>query len=454
MGITISTHNGHAVSREHNIRNEKIVSKESHINPNGVHEIWHDEKHAEAYERIFGASVRAYNEKQQRADRKIDNYYKNVCNDDKRHAVYEMIVGVYGKDENGASIVPTEQGKEILREFVDTWQERNPNLEMIGAYYHDDEEGEPHVHIDYVPVAHGYKRGMETQNGLDKALREMGYSFSNTHATPQIQWEKAQNDYLDKLCRDRGYEVEHPMEQGVKHLHTTLYKAQQALESTIDHTNDLERQNKALETKLERLGGNVKLAEDFKNLKADKGLFGKTKDKVTLEWKTYNDLVKTATKVEDVQKHEKSVEEREYRVARRESQSKEDMLKAQKALQDAQKIKDNAKSIVQEQAQRAVNMAVQQFMQGLDKEEQKKIKRMENYLKGLQFPDGRNGLEVFEQREEQYREAFNERGKRSIHRTLDSLKSWNDYFDEIDRMKRENPSSRSTRSRSDWDLER
>ena len=183
-------------------------------------------------------------------------------------------------------------------------------------------------------------------------------------------------------------------------------------------------------------------------------MFGKTKDKVTLEWKTYNDLVKTATKVEDVQKHEKSVEEREYRVARRESQSKEDMLKAQKALQDAQKIKDNAKSIVQEQAQRAVNMAVQQFMQGLDKEEQKKIKRMENYLKGLQFPDGRNGLEVFEQREEQYREAFNERGKRSIHRTLDSLKSWNDYFDEIDRMKRENPSSRSTRSRSDWDLER
>ena len=92
MGITISTHNGHAVSREHNIRNEKIVSKESHINPNGVHEIWHDEKHAEAYERIFGASVRAYNEKQQRADRKIDNYFNKIANDTKHDLACEIVI--------------------------------------------------------------------------------------------------------------------------------------------------------------------------------------------------------------------------------------------------------------------------------------------------------------------------------------------------------------------------
>ena len=34
MGVTISTHNGSAVAREHNIRNPKVVSKEAHINPN------------------------------------------------------------------------------------------------------------------------------------------------------------------------------------------------------------------------------------------------------------------------------------------------------------------------------------------------------------------------------------------------------------------------------------
>ena len=31
MGVTISTHNGSAVAREHNIRNPKVVSKEAHI---------------------------------------------------------------------------------------------------------------------------------------------------------------------------------------------------------------------------------------------------------------------------------------------------------------------------------------------------------------------------------------------------------------------------------------
>lgn len=43
MPVTISTHNGTAVAREHNIRNEKVVRKEKHINPNGIYEIWIDE---------------------------------------------------------------------------------------------------------------------------------------------------------------------------------------------------------------------------------------------------------------------------------------------------------------------------------------------------------------------------------------------------------------------------
>lgn len=48
--------------------------------------------------------------------------------------------------------------KKILKDYVQDWKRRNPNLEMIGAYYHNDEQGkQPHVHIDYVPVAHGYK---------------------------------------------------------------------------------------------------------------------------------------------------------------------------------------------------------------------------------------------------------------------------------------------------------
>lgn len=232
MGVTIATHNGSSVAREHNIRNPKVVSKEDHIDTSRCHEIWHDESPRDAYERLFGESVRGYNDKQQRSDRRIKNYYNDVCNDAKKHPVYEMIAGVYGCSERVQ--------KNILRCFVDGWKDRNPNLELIGAYYHADEQGEPHVHIDYVPVAHGYQRGPETQTGLVKALKEQGF-VKQGKATAQIQWEARENAYLDSLCREYGLDVEHPREKGRQHVDTALYKATMQLREytqAVEHADE------------------------------------------------------------------------------------------------------------------------------------------------------------------------------------------------------------------------
>ena len=230
MGVTISTHNGSSISREHNVRNRKVTNKESHIDPNGVYEVWHDEAMRSAYERLFGEAVAEYNAKQNREDRQIKNYYKKVQEDSKKHTAYEMIIGIYGKDENGNYLCPESTGKEILRQFVDEWKERNPNLELIGAYYHADEpDAQPHVHIDYIPVGHDYKNGPSIQNGLVKALGEMGFEKKGK-ATAQIQWEQRENSYLDNLCRKRGLEVDHPREQK-EHVHTSLLKAHTELEA-------------------------------------------------------------------------------------------------------------------------------------------------------------------------------------------------------------------------------
>ena len=231
MGVTISTHNGSDVRREHNIRNEKVVSKEPHIDPNGIHETWIDEPVRKAYDRLFGAAVEEYNSKQARPERRIKSYYNDVCKDSKKHPVYEMIIGIYGKNEDGSPICSAEQGKEIMRKFVEEWQERNPNLELIGAYYHGDEpDGEaPHVHIDYIPVAHGYKKGLETQTGLVKALGEQGFEKIGK-ATAQIQWEQRENDCLTRLCEDMGLTVDHPKIEGRKHIETQVLKLQSRIE--------------------------------------------------------------------------------------------------------------------------------------------------------------------------------------------------------------------------------
>ena len=228
MGVTISTHNGSAVAREHNIRNPKVVSKEAHIKPNGKFEIWYDEKPRDAYNRLFGQALEEYNNKQKRSDRKIRDYYNHICNDKMKHPVYEMIIAVGSRDNT----VDEETGYSVLRAFYDGWKQRNPNLELIGAYYHADEDGVPHIHIDYVPVATGYVNGMTTQSALVKALGQQGF-HKEGKATAQIKWEKRENTTLEKLCNSFGIDVEHPFIEGRKHIETERYKFQAQVQADI-----------------------------------------------------------------------------------------------------------------------------------------------------------------------------------------------------------------------------
>lgn len=231
MGYTISTHNGSKVSRQHNLRNPKVVAKQLHISREGTHETWVDKNPRKAYEELFGAAQEAYNKKQiaaGRPDRCIKSYYNAVAGDAQKHPVYEMIVAIGSK----FNPPPPDVAKEILREFVDEWPERNDSLKLVGAYYHHDEEGVGHVHVDYVPVARGYKNGLEVQNGLVKALNAIGFDTRSARDTAQIQWERRENQYLEQLCRERGLEVNHPLEEGRKHIETEQYKAEQELERT------------------------------------------------------------------------------------------------------------------------------------------------------------------------------------------------------------------------------
>ena len=228
MGVTISTHNGSAVAREHNIRNPKVVSKEAHIKPNGKFEIWYDEKPRDAYNRLFGQALEEYNNKQKRSDRKIRDYYNHICNDKMKHPVYEMIIAVGSRDNT----VDEETGYSVLRAFYDGWKNRNPNLELIGAYYHADEDGVSHVHIDYIPVATGYVNGITIQSALVKALGQQGFTKEGK-ATAQMKWEKRENTELEKLCNSSGIDVEHPLIEGRKHIETERYKFQAQVQADI-----------------------------------------------------------------------------------------------------------------------------------------------------------------------------------------------------------------------------
>lgn len=261
MGKTISTHNGSVANRDHNIRNPYATDKQEHIEKSlqGNNEILHDEKPREAYERIFGKALADYNAKQTREDRKIKSYYNHINADEKKHAVYEMIVQIGDRKDTGIN-APEERA--CLKEFYEGWKERNPNLECIGAYIHADEkDGTLHMHVDYVPVAHGYQRGLETQNGLVKALQEQGFEKQGK-ATAQIQWEARENRALEEICRQHGIEVEHPASDKREHMRTEQYKVYAELKETKKELATLQKKTDRLEGELQRAkDGSVSLPQ-------------------------------------------------------------------------------------------------------------------------------------------------------------------------------------------------
>ena len=212
---TIATHVGTKIARQHNIRDRRITDKEAHIDPLGKHEVWFNcnltEK--EAYHKLFDSAVAEYNSRQKRNDRKISDYYEKIKNDKQKHTAYEMIVSVGNMEER----IPEELSYEILTEFVEGWKEKNPNMYMFGCYYHADEQGVPHVHIDYIPVGTNNTRGMKKQVSSSKALEEMGFVTDTFKGTAQVKWIHSENERLETICNNHGVEVYHP-QTGKEHL--------------------------------------------------------------------------------------------------------------------------------------------------------------------------------------------------------------------------------------------
>jgi len=169
----------------------------------------------EAYNKIFGEAIAEYNAKQTRNDRKIGNYINKIKNSKNNEKVfYENVVQI-GKmtdfgvvDENGNITDAAKLAAEILDEYANTFQERNPNLYLFNAVLHMD-EATPHLHLDYIPVAHDYKTGMKARNSLTKAYQQMGIEKAKSRMDNEtVHWQERERQHLTELCKEHGIEIE------------------------------------------------------------------------------------------------------------------------------------------------------------------------------------------------------------------------------------------------------
>lgn len=198
----------------------------------------------EAYDQLFGEAIAEYNAKQKRKDRKVTDYLndiKNSGNGEKQF--YEIVVQIGKKDDTGVMdsegnlSVDAKAASEILDEYARSFQERNPNLYLFNAVLHMD-EATPHLHLDYIPVAHGYKTKMHTRNSLTKALQEMGIAPAVSKTDNETtHWQEREREYLKGLCLERGIEVEI---LGVKRDNYTIPEYKAAMRATEELTAELE----------------------------------------------------------------------------------------------------------------------------------------------------------------------------------------------------------------------
>ena len=114
---------------------------------------------------LFEDARKKYNDKQTRNDRKIENYFNHISNDNKRDLACEIIIEL-GDMDFWADKDDKFKKKmiEVFKEQIIDLEETVPNFKIANATIHFDESS-PHLHIVGVPFKDGMKNGMEKQVG-------------------------------------------------------------------------------------------------------------------------------------------------------------------------------------------------------------------------------------------------------------------------------------------------
>ena len=206
---------------------------------------------AEAYETVFGDSLRAYNAKQKskgHPERCIGDYLSKIekaYSDDSARVksgnkgrvnvpkpCYEYVLQIGNRDTFGGEL-DNGKAEEIFRETADSIRSKTEGaIEWFQIAVHfDEKDGTPHMHMAGIPYATGCKRGLSTQVSMGGALKALGLE-----RLPDLQ--NLMMSELEKAAAAHGIE-RRLMDCDRKHLDVPKY--QQAMRNYNDLTDKIEQ---------------------------------------------------------------------------------------------------------------------------------------------------------------------------------------------------------------------
>ena len=197
------------------------------------------------YDELFGQALAEYNARQTQASRRIPDYYEHLKKSAKGKPYYEIVVQFGDMDTCGQGSGRWEEAKLMLDDYMRGFEKRNPNLKVFNAVMHLD-EATPHLHIDFIPIAHKVERGLSVKVSMKGALKEQGFTSANRMQNEWAAWEEQERSVMTEILH--AHELSRDV-KGVRREHLTVddYKKHAAnlaeIKKVNAHINELKKKN-------------------------------------------------------------------------------------------------------------------------------------------------------------------------------------------------------------------
>lgn len=323
------------------------------------------------YKDEFDEAVYNYNQKQKRNDRKIINYLDKVSEDEKKNVAVEMILQLGDKEDwQNVSLEDKKKMEQVFKKGLEVLESKG--LKVGNAVIHLD-EASPHCHIVAVPVAKGFKTGMEKQVSM-KAVLDKKKLFELR--------KELDTKLIDEYNKAYDKDLVKREEKGIidKHLDPMEYKEVKPILDELVKTVD---KNSVLNKVKENLGNKDKEIQELKEKINNR-------DEKILE---YNNFIKSSD--EDIEKARKEAEEKE-----KEKEEAEAIIKAKtKELEEIRQNRANIDELIEKEKEKK---------QEIENKKQE-IEKLNNNYKELQ-----EKIEAEKERIKEEIEAEREEIKKSV----------------------------------------
>lgn len=260
------------------------------------------------YQDQFDEAVQKYNDLQKREDRKIKDYLHHVSDSKNNDVAVEIIIQLgdaeYWKDKD---IDFKRSMKLYFEDQLERLKREMPDFKVANAVIHYDEKS-PHMHVVGVPVARGYKRGLEvrcsktkifTKNTLSKLQdvmrlnpklptkmiivnRKDPIKTKPKKKGRNFDFTKSELDEYTKECQER--------EAHLEELDQAISQKRQDLTELGSSAQLKEKDIAVLDATIEHLRSDRKKAErDLEDVKSKLAIFNKRADEAQEQLKQINE---------------------------------------------------------------------------------------------------------------------------------------------------------------------